>query len=718
MKVPLPEPLVLATALAAVASLVGAPASVGRSDVAGALGVVVVSKSGNGTVTSVRSSAIDCGSRCRAVLPQGTALTLAAKPEGSFDFWGGECSGSARQCQVVVEKRTIVRARFAASDPTAKGNDVRLTVAGRGIVRSDPAGLIECGSVPSRSSCATVLTRGRLTLLATPAPDSIFVRWTGAAGCSTSTTCQIDVGAPRSIAATFQLRSVPDGSSTLRVHVNDPRQGSVRFGSFVCPPTCERAFLNRSIVTLRPESGSFSGWSGSCVGNAPTCVLAISGPALVNATFAIFAVTRGSVRVTRSGPGQVRSLPDGIACGTGRLCSATFARNQEVTLTAAPADARHSVSWPGTMCSGPTCVVPALEGGKDVQVLFTLATDELAVNKAGDGEGQVTSNPGGIDCGTVCTKRFNRGTRVTLKAKASSGSRFSAWSGACTGTGGCSVVVGAAPGQATSVTARFDRIRDEVRVTKSGDGDGIVRSDPGGIACGSTCAATFTRDSRVELRADPDAMSRFVGWRGPCTGTGVCTISRLQGRMIVGARFDRLRDELRIVKTGRGRGRVVSAPAGIACGKDCTAVFTRGRSVTLKAKSAVGSRFAGWSGPCAGKSDCRLTVSGPVTVEARFTPICAAGTATLSSTRVATNPRRVFATIALQAKASVRLRLSRAGRKVKEKTITGLNRGVRTLRLDVPRTASAGKYRLVLRITDACGGTRRFERTVSIPRRS
>lgn len=47
-------------------------------------------------------------------------------------------------------------------------------------------------------------------------------------------------------------------------------------------------------------------------------------------------------------------------------------------------------------------------------------------------------------------------------------------------------------------------------------------------------------------------------------------------------------------------GRVRSAPAGIACGRDCAATFARGRVVQLTAKPKEGYRFEGWGGACAG----------------------------------------------------------------------------------------------------------------------
>jgi hypothetical protein len=76
----------------------------------------------------------------------------------------------------------------------------------------------------------------------------------------------------------------------------------------------------------------------------------------------------------------------------------------------------------------------------------------LSVTKAGAGGGTVTSSPAGINCGSTCTVHYSSGTSVTLTAAAASGSTFTGWSGACTGTGICTVSMTAA----RSVTAAFN----------------------------------------------------------------------------------------------------------------------------------------------------------------------------------------------------------------------------------------------------------------------
>ena len=75
----------------------------------------------------------------------------------------------------------------------------------------------------------------------------------------------------------------------------------------------------------------------------------------------------------------------------------------------------------------------------------------LSVSKTGSGSGTVTSSPGSISCGSDCSETYEADTDVTLTAAAASGSVFTGWGGACSGTGSCEVTMDAA----TSVTATF-----------------------------------------------------------------------------------------------------------------------------------------------------------------------------------------------------------------------------------------------------------------------
>jgi hypothetical protein len=61
----------------------------------------------------------------------------------------------------------------------------------------------------------------------------------------------------------------------------------------------------------------------------------------------------------------------------------------------------------------------------------------LTVTKTGPGTGTVTSSPSGINCGATCAATFSDGTSVTLTATPSSRSRFTGWSGDCSGRSTC-----------------------------------------------------------------------------------------------------------------------------------------------------------------------------------------------------------------------------------------------------------------------------------------
>jgi subtilisin family serine protease len=91
-----------------------------------------------------------------------------------------------------------------------------------------------------------------------------------------------------------------------------------------------------------------------------------------------------------------------------------------------------------------------------IDLLAAYTTDRtahsLTISRQGTGSGNVTSQPSGINCGPQCRAEFAEGISVTLTATASSGSVFSGWDGACTGSATtCTVVMNAA----RNVTATF-----------------------------------------------------------------------------------------------------------------------------------------------------------------------------------------------------------------------------------------------------------------------
>jgi hypothetical protein len=229
----------------------------------------------------------------------------------------------------------------------------------------------------------------------------------------------------------------------------------------------------------------------------------------------------------------------------------------------------------------------------------------LTVSKSGTGSGPVTSNPAGITCGSTCSANFAQGTSVTLTATPNSGSVFTGWSGACTGTAStCTVSMT----QARNVTASYQAVRT-LTISKAGNGSGPVTSSPAGIACGSTCSKAFPIGTSVTLTATPNAGSSFTGWSGACTGSATtCVVSMNSDKAVTATYVQGTR--LEVAKAGDGFGSVSSSPAGLNCALPCAGAFPANTTVTLTVSATAGSAFTGWSGACTGTSPtCTVVMS-------------------------------------------------------------------------------------------------------------
>jgi uncharacterized repeat protein (TIGR02543 family) len=225
-----------------------------------------------------------------------------------------------------------------------------------------------------------------------------------------------------------------------------------------------------------------------------------------------------SVSLGGNGSGTVTSSPPGIACGSD--CTEIYDPGTGVTLTATPEGNGVFAGWSGACTGTSTTCTLTMNGPRSVTATFT-NKPLLTVTKAGDGGGTVTSSPPGIVCGADCTEPYNQGTTVTLAATPNSTSTFAGWSGACGGTGPCTVTMNASQ----SVTATFTAVDQVLTVTVNGQG--TVTSDVGSIDCPDTsCAASYPPGTMVTLMAEPGPGQTTVDWGGDCAGTvPVCSLT-------------------------------------------------------------------------------------------------------------------------------------------------------------------------------------------------
>jgi uncharacterized repeat protein (TIGR02543 family) len=332
-----------------------------------------------------------------------------------------------------------------------------------------------------------------------------------------------------------------------------------------------------------------------------------------------------TLTVSKVGSGTVTSVPPGIDCGP--TCSAEYFENADVTLTATPAPSYEFAGWSGPgagECAAVNPCVITMTAAKSVTATFTPLGNLLTVVKAGTGSGTVIGT--GIACGEDCTEAYSGTPNVALAATADVGSTFSGWSGACTGTGTCSVLMNVAN---KTVTATFMLKSYVLTVTKTGTGAGSVSSDPSGIdtCAGGTaanCNESFAHGDAVTLTATPSATSNFAGWSGigagACAGTtGPCVVAMTAAKSVT-ATFTLKTYPLTV--TNPGGGNVTASPVGISCrgpAADCSHEYDHGKLVTLTATPLAGFTFGGWTGACTNTTgSCPVTMTDAKSVTASF----------------------------------------------------------------------------------------------------
>jgi len=180
--------------------------------------------------------------------------------------------------------------------------------------------------------------------------------------------------------------------------------------------------------------------------------------------------------------------------------------------------------WPCVVC-----ILFASSCGSGSGTSHTV-TYQLTVTATGTGT--ITSSPTGINCPATCAANFPQGTQVTLTAAPGSSSAFAGWSGACSGSGNCSVTIAAA----TAVAATFN---PGYQLTVSVSGTGTVTSSPAGINCPTTCSAGFPQNAQVTLNETAGTNNVFSNWSGACTGGGACSLT-LSAAASVSAAFTSL----------------------------------------------------------------------------------------------------------------------------------------------------------------------------------
>jgi Domain of unknown function (DUF1929)/Divergent InlB B-repeat domain/Kelch motif len=174
-------------------------------------------------------------------------------------------------------------------------------------------------------------------------------------------------------------------------------------------------------------------------------------------TLTVTGAGTGSGKVTAPQVLEVQPMVCGISEGVANTtnCAKTYPWKSIVTLTAAADPGSSFAGWSGACTgTGATCRLTMTQA-RNVQARFSgagLPSYTLSIAGSGTGGGTVSTPVGfspAISCtisaGSAvsgsCNATYTSGTQVPLSVTPTSGHTFTGWSGACSGTGGCSVTL-------------------------------------------------------------------------------------------------------------------------------------------------------------------------------------------------------------------------------------------------------------------------------------
>ncbi len=591
---------------------------------------VQTSGDGDGTVAS-DDGGIDCPSDCEQDYEELAEVTLTAEPDAASEFtgWSGACTG-LDPCTVQMDQERDVTATFASNVLS-----VMKTGSGTGHVGSGDGG-IDCGT-----DCLDHYASGTIvSLTATADPQSEFAQFLSGCGAA----CDVTVNGDQSETAVFVLRG-PEGTHGLEADTDGSGDGFVSSvpGGIDCgvsstePHTdCLEHYDDDATVTLYANAGQdsrFVDWYGACDDEpSATCTVSMSQARYVNATFDLKPKV---LTVEKTGAGTVTATDEngygGLICGTD--CTDEYYPGDTAALVATPDEGQSFLGW--TNCDEPpaearavddTCTV-TMDTDKTVKARFTSPPVALTVSKSGTGSGTVTSDPGGIECGTDCTQSYPLGDVVTLTATPADGDLFEYWeAGACQYSSNpvCQVTVA----DGSTAKARFSLASTlTVVVTGRGEGSGwgYVDTTKSCARTASPCSFRVVRRNNAYPGAYPSAGSHLSevtinGRRCAAANAFNCTFSTATD-VTLGIELAKDADKkLTVTRTGPVKGTVTSTPAGIDCGLDCSHEYETGTEVQLTAASTTTADFTGWAGACAAETTnvCTVTMSEARGVSASF----------------------------------------------------------------------------------------------------
>ena len=283
---------------------------------------VALAGTGAGAVTG---GGINCPGTCSATHANGQVVTLTAAPAAGSTFagWTGAGCGAALTCTVTLNANQAVTATFNVV-PVTFPLTVGLTGTGTGTVTGP--------GITCPGDCTENLLSGTpVTLTAAATGGSTFAGWS-LASCGRLATCSFTMTGPQNVTANFDP---PPVTFPLNVTVTGSGTGNVTGTGIACPGDCTETYPAGTPVTLTATAtggSNFTGWSVTACGTSTTCVVNMSGPQSVTATFDLPPTGR-RITLLLNGTGSCQSdVQPGIVC-PGACSYPDFGDGSTVVLT-------------------------------------------------------------------------------------------------------------------------------------------------------------------------------------------------------------------------------------------------------------------------------------------------------------------------------------------------------------------------------------------------
>ena len=399
-------------------------------------------------------------------------VTIMTNTGYRFTGWSGACTGSST-CSVTMDAEKSVTANFVRTYELTTG------------VSPSGSGTLDHGGGTQDAGTAISIT-------ATPNLGYRFSEWVSdAGGCPLqsrySPVCAFTMS--RAVTATAHFLVGPTYMLTATA---SPAAGGTLTGGG------EYNGGTGVDVTQTPNAGyRFSHWTGGACSGSGSCSVTMTRDRQVVAIYVARYTLTTSVSPSAGGS---------VSAG------GTFDEGTDVTVTATPNTGYRFVGWSGHCTGSGACIVTLAENSA-VTANFVQRDDFLLLTGATPFAGGRVSEGGVYGFGIV----------ATVTATANPGWRFDRWTGACTGSGACSVTMD----DDKLVSAHF--VSTAATVTLR------AHAQPfrGGTVTGG---GDYAPGTVVTITATPEAGYTFEGWSGGCRAVAstTCILTVNYPRIVIG----------------------------------------------------------------------------------------------------------------------------------------------------------------------------------------